>query len=532
MAHFLEADLQPWAAALAAVLFATNTAQHSTVPPQRKARRLASRDVSEAPPPSGSAAGAVVSSAARRESAWHCLEELRPLHGAADAVFHAAKLPPLLEQLPRTPAEWQPAVIGSRAVAGELVLSFREAAACCDVMHAVRGVHTLILQGGVTAQDATEVVATDRSASTAVASLSTLRTFKLTQDSGIGAAFPGPSLLLALTRLTQLVELELHWRDGDAAAVPRPPLRVLTTLTRLYLAIDVDGESACKLVSDVTCLSQLANFRFYGPVHDFEGQEVIAPALRHLSALTSLQLESSYYGSTDVEALAPALGRLSRLAELNLANNELEEAGATVLASPIAQLTALTALELGENAVRDAGAQALTPALRHLSRLAKLNLADNELEEDGAAFLASAIAQLTALTALELGENAVGDAGAEELAPALRHLSQLAYLCLADNRFGADGAFALAPVLGHLTALTQLDLSENDLGADGAEALAPALGHLSRLAALLLHSSKLGAAGAAALASPIALLHAVPHAVAASRPPPIATPLRASHRMF
>ena len=92
VAHFLEADLQPWAAALAAALFA----------PQ--------------PPPHAATAGT-----ACRESAWRCMEDLKPLDGAVDAVLRASELP-LLEQLPRAPAEWQPAVIGCHAVAGALEL--------------------------------------------------------------------------------------------------------------------------------------------------------------------------------------------------------------------------------------------------------------------------------------------------------------------------------------------------------------------------------------------------------------------------
>ena len=126
VAHFLEADLRPWAVAIAAKVFVPEPAQQ---PPFLTA---------------AAAAAAVVSRAERREQAWQCLEELRPLDGAVDAVLLASEVP-LLEQLRCTSAERQPAVIGSRVVAGALELSYRAAAACCDAMHAVRGVHTLTL---------------------------------------------------------------------------------------------------------------------------------------------------------------------------------------------------------------------------------------------------------------------------------------------------------------------------------------------------------------------------------------------------
>ena len=161
MAHFFDANLRPWAAALAAALFAPAPAQpslrrserrargverHSVGEraPERKSPRVASRGVSAAPARRRSVTPLAVSRAARRGSAWQQLEELRQLDGAVDAVLRASQLP-LFEQLPRTPAEWQPAVIGSRTAAGALELSYREADACCDATHAVRGVHTLTL---------------------------------------------------------------------------------------------------------------------------------------------------------------------------------------------------------------------------------------------------------------------------------------------------------------------------------------------------------------------------------------------------
>ena len=96
VAHFLEADLRPWAAALAAALFPPDAAQ------QRPTVGT-----------SAAAAAAAVSSAAHHARAWQCLEAVRPLDGVLRAVLRASTLSklPLLEQLPRTPAEWQPALI-------------------------------------------------------------------------------------------------------------------------------------------------------------------------------------------------------------------------------------------------------------------------------------------------------------------------------------------------------------------------------------------------------------------------------------
>ena len=80
VAHFLEADVQPWAAALSAALFGAEPRQ---------------------PQP----------------DAWERLEEIATLGDTVDTVLRSWRLP-LLEQLEDTPDEWQPAVIDSHAVDG------------------------------------------------------------------------------------------------------------------------------------------------------------------------------------------------------------------------------------------------------------------------------------------------------------------------------------------------------------------------------------------------------------------------------
>ena len=115
VAHFLEADEQPWAAALAAALFTP---------------------FSEATP----AANPVLA----RWQMWKHLDELAPLGDAADAVLRAWRLP-LREQLPLTPAKWQHAVIRSHVAEGWLKLDWSAVVACCNAMRGVRGVHSLAL---------------------------------------------------------------------------------------------------------------------------------------------------------------------------------------------------------------------------------------------------------------------------------------------------------------------------------------------------------------------------------------------------
>ena len=281
-----------------------------------------------------------------------------------------------------------------------------------------------------------ERAADTQRACTAVAALSTLRVLFLSTVGGVGASI-APCIAPALTRLTQLAELELSWGDDDPAALTRP-LGLLTTLTRLALNIAMGREGMCVVAPGLTCLSQLA--------------DLSAPRVT----------------SDGVAALAQPLGSLTTLTRLNLSHKRIQTTDAAELA-------------LG---------------LRHLSQLAGLELASTFVDSGGAAALAPALGQLTAVTRLDLGGNKIGADAAASLAPALGRLLRPAELCLIWNRVGAAGAAALAPAIALLTALTSLNLTDTNVGASGAASLAPALGLLSRLADLRPAINKLGAAGA------------------------------------
>ena len=424
-------------------------------------------------------------------------------------MLRASRLP-LLKQLQRTPAEWQPRLISSHAVDGALQVTYREAAACCDAMHAVREVHTLTLQWSDALPDPSEAGPGAQRACAAVTSLPTLRI--LNAGESYQTALFGPvahSLVSALTRLTDLLALRTFWRDASPAVLARP-LGLLTTLTRLHLDIETNccQESALELAPALTCLSRLAHVTLgcggRGEV------TALGPALGTLTTLTSLDLsgnasvDADAYVNVegvsvcyDVEAFVHGLRHLSQLAALNLACGYVgsgfdsgfhawHPAGAALLAQALSQLTALTGLILSSDYIDAGDAASLAPALTRLSRLAHLDLGFNVLGAAGAAALAPSIALLTALTRLHLDGNDVGANGAAALAPALSRLSRLAELKLCWNELGGAGCNALAPPLGCLTALTLLRLGRNRIDDDDLQHLAPALARLTRLKGLCL----------------------------------------------
>ena len=354
MAHYLEADLQPWADALTAALFADGDGGLSTE---------------------------------HRASLWHPLDELTPLGDAVDTVLRASRLP-LCQQLLRTPAEWQPAVLRSHTVAGALQLGAADAAACSDAMPDMHGVHSLTLRGGLC--DARGAETDTQRLCRVVASLRALHSLKTP-----GLSTPAYFLAVApaLTSLPLLARLDLNFRcvkKSDAAAVALA-LAGLPTLTRLRLTTTGFGSvaGAQEFAPGLRCLSHLEYLDLSGWHRTgAAGTELLAPTLGLLTALTELHLRTHGCGAIGAQFLAPVLSKCVNLASLSLGLQFLKRGGAEAIAPQLGRCSMLTRLDLSGNSLFDAGTMALAAALGHLSRLASLDLSFNDIGGDGAVALA------------------------------------------------------------------------------------------------------------------------------------------------
>ena len=455
MAHFLEADLQPWAAALANSLGLFASEPQLPLPPTPSQPRPpfaleAVPAASDGPTPceDRQLPGDALAPLDDAADVWRRLDELAPLGDAVDAVLRTPGLP-LHAKLPRTPAQWQPAVIRSHAADGALTLFDEEAVACSGAMHAVCGVHSLALELTDRPRKSEYEGKIVEAACSIVRSQPALQAFALrTQCSCMASLAP------ALGRLSQLARLDL---------------------------------SHCRL--------------------DHQGSAAhLAEHLGHFTALTFLDLGGNCIRTNGTCTLAQPLGRLTALASLNLRDINLYDigpcnVGARALVEPLGRLTALTFLDLSGNRMGEEGWQTFAPALRRLSRLEHLGLTPSFDPVDEV--LATTLGELTKLTSLTLRDCN----NTEALAPALSRLSRLARLDLGGAMLCAADCAALAPALAALTALTSLDISDShDLGAADVQALVHALGCLSRLATVNLTDWQLGSVGAATLAPSLGAL--------------------------
>ena len=564
MAHFLEADEQPWAAALAAALFApfveVTPAEDQEPPKEGLDSSTAAIAVDPEPPqPShpvlravrkASSSGArllrFLASATRRASSrdaahqqtWRHLDELAPLGDAADAVLRAWRLP-LCEQLRLTPAKWQPAVISSHVADGWLTLDCAEVVACSNAMRGVRGVHSLALNLKPD-RPAEGSKAACQGAHRAIAALPTLRALTLELPRG---ADDSDGIAPLLSRLPQLVHLQLS--ISRRVATLAAALGRLTAMTRLELIhIFIWEDDAPALFPVLGLMPRLAHLSVRHTNMDASGAAELAVPLSRLTALTFLNISHNYFKTTGLRALAPTLGNLPRLAHLDLSGNS-NHAGhfggcahcAVALATSLSHLTALTLLDLGMSGTGAAESAALVPVLSRLTRLVHLGLSTNSIDDDTAAALAQPLALLTALTALDLGDNSIGPSGADALAPALACLSRMVDLCLPDTMacgrvvasLAALTALTRLPVsynmtygrefaltLNHLLRLATLDLCDWPWNRSDIESriirdagLVPALSHLTALTRMNLRFNRICAAGAAALAPALSRLTAL-----------------------
>ncbi len=265
---------------------------------------------------------------------------------------------------------------------------------------------------------------------------------------------------------------------------------------------------------------------------------LLAAALAHAPALTSLDASGNYIGAAGAASLAAALAGGCGLRRLSVADNVLLDrwlsdkgqsydgetpdfrGAATLLAA--AGSAGLTLLDLSHNHLGADGAAALAAALATAAwPCLTLVLGFNKLQAEGVAPLLAALRRPyapsnapPALGELNLRNNNLRPAGAAAVARALGigpdgACLAVASLCLLNNHLLAEGGAAIGAALAPDAAgrsncfLRALDVSSNCLGSAGSAGLAAALG-CGGLAELASHRNNAGDAGAAALAAALA----------------------------
>jgi Leucine-rich repeat (LRR) protein len=197
-----------------------------------------------------------------------------------------------------------------------------------------------------------------------------------------------PSHLSCLRALAML-DLSRNRHLGEA-----PPELTLWPLQHLLglTALDLSSCGIKRLPAYLSSLRGLAALDLNTAGVGGEGAEAALQPLRHLMALTSLNLR--WCGLT---ALPSHLSALTNLAVLDASRNMQLGSGGEAATQPLQQLTAVTALDLSY-----CGLEALPPQLPALRRLAALGLSGNLKLGEGGEAAWQPLRQLRALTRLDL----------------------------------------------------------------------------------------------------------------------------------
>ena len=148
-----------------------------------------------------------------------------------------------------------------------------------------------------------------------------------------------------------------------------------------------------------------------------DGAIALAPALENLPSLQLLNLRGNKLGWRGASKLAPALKCLLKTLESldissNFGQSEEDTEGISILAPAMRTLTALRSLDLSRTGLGSEGADVLAPtlaALEHCSALEQLSLCGNSLGAEAVfSLVIPALSGLTGLRRLSLGDNNLG----------------------------------------------------------------------------------------------------------------------------
>jgi Ran GTPase-activating protein (RanGAP) involved in mRNA processing and transport len=232
--------------------------------------------------------------------------------------------------------------------------------------------------------------------------------------------------------LTELWLCDNYISDGYGMSSVWKALRTNTTLRNLYLqynCLDDAGDLACAVRFNVT--------------------------------LTGLFLRGSFYGGNKSVIIADALKHATALRTLDLGRCCISDEGVAALAKAMRRNCGIISMWLDDNSIGDAGAMYVSTALHENSVLSKLFLNGNNIGPAGAVAVAGALRTNTGLELLGLGRNNIGNDGTVTIADALKWNTTLVRLDLYDNNISTEGAVAIRNTLEDNDTVMSLSMEAN-----------------------------------------------------------------------
>ena len=223
---------------------------------------------------------------------------------------------------------------------------------------------------------------------------------------------------------------------------------------------------------------------------------VILTALKQNSLLKILYLDDNLRGEEIAEDLSDVIKNCRNLEHLSIGNNNLGVSAVVILLA-LKENHLLKVLNISSNSMTGEVVEDLAIVIKNNSGLEELYLYDNYLKASTAVIL-KALKQNSLLKILHLDDNLMGEEVAEDLADVIKNNRNLEYLCIGNNNLGIS-AVVILHALKESCLLKVLNLSSNSMTGEVAEDLASVIKSNSGLEELYLHDNYLKASTAVIL---------------------------------
>ena len=248
--------------------------------------------------------------------------------------------------------------------------------------------------------------------------------------------------------------------------------------------------------------------------------DAIASVILANNKLETLYLNENFLG-TGVKVIANALKQISSLKTLNLNSNQIPESVAENLAAALLNNKSLQVVALSENNLTAKGVERISQALSTLSGLQTYNINNNYSTEEASDAISSVILNNPSLTyvyisgnnlqtgvvkignalnstlikELNLRHSNISEKDASSLALAVSNQFYLEVFSFEGNNLGINGIITVVKSLSTISKLTLINLDNTSLTEEAADAIALAISNNHGLEQLYLGNSKLRTGG-------------------------------------
>jgi len=256
---------------------------------------------------------------------------------------------------------------------------------------------------------------------------------------------------------------ELHLDNNNlhtSAVVILQALKAISSLKVLSLNSNSMSEKVVDDLADVIKSNgKLEKFRL-----SYNGLQssaiVILQALKAISSLKVLSLNSNNMSEKVVDDLAKVINSNDKLQELRLNYNNLQSS-AVVILQALKAISSLTVLSLNSNNMSGKMVDDLADVIKNNTCLEELHLDNNDLQSSAVVIL-QALKAISSLKVLSLNRNNISEKAVDDLAEVIKSNGKLQELRLSYNNLQSSVVVVLQALKG-TKSLKKLDLDGNNM---------------------------------------------------------------------